>query len=332
MKLIIPMAGMGKRMRPHTLSVPKPLISIAGVPIVERLVEEIAGLVSEKLDEIGFIVGHFGQDVENRLLAIAQRFNSVGKIYYQEEALGTAHAIYCAEASLSGKIIVAFADTLFKAKMDIREELDSVIFVKKVDNPESFGVVQLNDNLISGFFEKPKQFVSDLAIIGIYYFKDGLNLRSELKYLLDNNIKGNNEYQLTDALENMKQKGLKFGVGEIEEWLDCGNKDATVYTNQRILHHLNGQVLVHPSVSLQNAIVIQPSFVGEGAVLQNCIVGPYASIGESCKIISSVVENSIIQDSTIIENAVLKNSMVGNFAGIKLNYLDLSVGDYNIIS
>jgi len=332
MKLIIPMAGMGKRLRPHTLSVPKPLIPIAGVPIVERLVEEIAGLVSEPLDEIGFIVGHFGEDVENKLLAIAQRFNSVGKIYYQEEALGTAHAIYCAEPTLDGKIIVAFADTLFKAKMDICEELDSVIFVKKVDNPEAFGVVKVNNNLITEFIEKPKQFVSDLAIIGIYYFKDGLNLKSELKYLLDNDIKGNGEYQLTDALENMKKKGMRFGIGEISEWLDCGNKDATVYTNQRILHHLSNKNLVHESVMLENSVVIAPSFIGEGAKVKNSIIGPYASVGKDCKIISSILENSIVQESTLIENAVIKNSMVGNYATLRLNSLDLSIGDYNTLS
>jgi glucose-1-phosphate thymidylyltransferase len=318
-------------MRPHTLSIPKPLIPIAGVPIVERLVEEISSLVSEPLDEIGFIVGHFGVEVENRLLAIAERFNSKGVIYYQEEALGTAHAIYCAEKSLDGKVIVAFADTLFKAKLEIDESLDSVIFVKKVDNPQAFGVVKMENNLISEFIEKPKEFVSDLAIIGIYYFKDGLNLKAELNYLLENKITGNGEYQLTDALENMKLKGLKFGAGEITEWLDCGNKDATVYTNERILFHLDKTKLIKSSARISNSNIIEPCFIGENVVIENAIIGPYVSVGKGTVIASCVIKNSIIQEHSKIENAVIENSMIGNYTEIQLKKFDLSLGDYIIL-
>jgi len=330
MKLIIPMAGMGKRMRPHTLTVPKPLLPIAGVSIVERLVEEIAGLVTEPLEEIGFIIGNFGKEVEERLIHVAKKFNSIGKIYYQEEALGTAHAIYCAQPSLNGKVVVAFADTLFKANFDFDENADSVIFVKQVDNPEAFGVVKMDGDRISDFVEKPKEFVSNLAIIGIYYFKSGENLASELKYLLDNKVIVNGEYQLTDALENMKSKGQLFKPGMVYEWLDCGNKDATVYTNQRILTYLPKDNLVSKKAKIKNSTILEPSFIDDDVVIENSIIGPFASIGKSTKIVSSVVKNSIIQENSLVENAVIDNSMLGNYVKLEFKALDLSIGDYSV--
>ena len=330
MKLIIPMAGMGKRMRPHTLTVPKPLLPIAGISIVERLVEEIASLVTEPLEEIGFIIGDFGKEVEERLIKVAEKFNSVGKIYYQEEALGTAHAIYCAEPSLKGKVVVAFADTLFKANFDFDENADSVIFVKQVDNPEAFGVVKMDGERISDFVEKPKEFVSNLAIIGIYYFKSGENLASELKYLLDNKVIVNGEYQLTDALENMKSKGKLFKPGMVYEWLDCGNKDATVYTNQRILTYLPKEKLVSEKAKIKNSTILEPSFIDDDVVIENSIIGPFASIGKLTKIVSSVVKNSIIQENSLVENAVIDNSMLGNYVKLEFKALDLSIGDYSV--
>ena len=220
------MAGRGSRLRPHTLTVPKPLIPIAGKPIVHRLVEDIAGVINQDIEEIAFIIHKdFGTQVEKELVAIAEKLGSKGSIYYQNEALGTAHAIMCAKESMSGPLVVAYADTLFRADFSLDTSADSVIWVKQVEDPSAFGVVQLNgQNQIVDFVEKPKDFISDLAIIGIYYFKSGETLRAELQYLLDNNVVKGGEYQLTDALENMKVKGLKFVPGKVDEWMDCGNK------------------------------------------------------------------------------------------------------------
>src|ERR1017187_8561909 len=235
MKIIVPMAGMGKRMRPHTLVTPKPLLPIAGKAIVQRLVEDIVDVCKEKVDEIAFIIGDFGKDVEARLIKIAEDLGAKGSIYYQEEALGTAHAIYCAKNSLKGKVVVAFADTLFRAEFNFDETCDAIVWVNKVEDPRAFGVIKLNDkNEITAFVEKPNPFISDLAIIGIYYFKDGENLKNEIKYLLDNKILDKGEYQLTVALENMMKKGKIILPGKVTEWMDCGNKDATVDTNKRI--------------------------------------------------------------------------------------------------
>ncbi|MEI6522373.1 MAG: sugar phosphate nucleotidyltransferase [Bacteroidota bacterium] len=333
MKLIIPMAGMGKRMRPHTLTVPKPLIHLAGKPIVQRLVEDIAAVVDEKIDEIAFVVGRFGGEVEENLLSIADSLGAKGKICYQDLPLGTAHAILCAEETLTGKVIVAFADTLFKADFKFDQENDGIIWVQKIQDPRAFGVVKVNaDNVITDFVEKPQEFVSDLAIIGIYFFKDGDNLKKELRYLIDNNIKEKGEFQLTNALENMKSKGIKFSPGQISEWLDCGNKDATVYTNQRILEFKSkSEKLVNESAVIENSVIVPPCYIGAGVKIINSVVGPYASVGVKTVIKNSIVSNSIIQAHSKISNSNLANSMVGNNAELEGRILDLSIGDFNSI-
>jgi glucose-1-phosphate thymidylyltransferase len=335
MKIIVPMAGRGSRLRPHTLTVPKPLIPIAGKPIVHRLVEDIAGVINQKIDEIAFIIHKdFGAQVEKDLVAIAEKLGSKGTIYYQNEALGTAHAIMCAKDSMSGPIVVAYADTLFRADFTLDTSADSVIWVKQVDDPSAFGVVQLNDqNQIVDFVEKPKEFVSDLAIIGIYYFKSGETLRAELQYLLDNNIVKGGEYQLTDGLENMKVKGLKFVPGKVDEWMDCGNKNVTVETNTRMLGflHQDGENLVHSSVQLENATIIPPCFIGEDVVLINATVGPNVSLGKACHVVDSTIQNSLVQNHSHIKNAQLDNAMMGSHARFNGKFTSISIGDYSVL-
>lgn len=333
MRIIIPMAGMGKRMRPHTLTVPKPLIPIAGKPIVQRLVEDIAKVCGTKVEEVAFIIGHFGSEVENKLKQIAKNVGAKASIYYQEEALGTAHAILCAKESLQGPVVVAFADTLFKADFTLDAQAECTIWVQKVDDPRPFGVVKLNDkNQITDFVEKPETFVSDLAIIGIYYIKDGAYLRDELQYLIDNNIKDKGEFQLTNALENMKNKGTIFVPGQVTEWLDCGNKNATVFTNQRYLEFIADQNLVDASAKIENSVIIKPVFIGADVKITNSVVGPHVSIGKGSVISNSVVRNSIIQEHAKVKDANIADSMLGNHAEYKGHPADLSVGDYNVIA
>lgn len=329
------MAGWGSRLRPHTLTVPKPLVKIAGKSIVQRLVENLSKSVNEPIDEIAFIIREdFGKEIENNLLDIASSLGTKGIICYQSEPMGTAHAIMCAKESLRGNIIVAFADTLFKTDFTLDTTADGVIWVSKIDDPSAFGVIKLNEqNIITDFVEKPKVFVSDLAIIGIYYFKDGLNLRNELQYLLDHDIKEKGEYQLTSALENMKQKGCKFTPGRVDEWLDCGNKNATVYTNSRILEHIKqDEKLIDHSASIENCIIIEPCFIGEGTKITNSIIGPYVSIEANTTISNCQISHSIIQSKTIIDKQIMTNSMIGSHVSISGKSHDLSVGDYNQLS
>jgi len=330
MNIIIPMAGRGSRLRPHTLTVPKPLIPVAGKPIVQRLVEDLSQMIDEPVENIGFIIkDDFGQEVEDHLKAIAEKAGAKGQIFYQDKPLGTAHAIMCAEPLLTNKTVVAFADTLFKANFAIDTEKDGVIYVQKVDNPSAFGVVQLDgDGFITDFVEKPTEFVSDLAIIGIYYVKNGTSLKDEMKYLIDNDIKEKGEYQLTNALEALRKKGLKFSTGEVEEWLDCGNKNATVYTNQRILEFKEEHKQKPENVTLENSVIIEPVYLGENVVLRNTIVGPHVSIGANSVVEDSVLKNTIIQSDAHVCCKVLNNTMIGNKTKIHGKAEQLSVGDF----
>ncbi len=333
MRIIIPMAGMGKRMRPHTLTIPKPLIPIAGKSIVQRLVEELKLVIDKPIEEIAYIIGDFGKDVEESLISIANTLGAKGTIYYQHEPLGTAHAVLCAEPSLSGDIVVAFADTLFKTRQISTNQSDAIIWVKAVENPSQFGVVKVNEeNIITEFIEKPKQPVSNLAIIGIYYFRSGEQLRSELRYLIDHDVKVNGEYQLTDALQNMKNKGLMIKATPIDEWFDCGNKEATLDTNKRILELSNPDELIMPGSKIINSIVIPPCFIGINAVVENSVIGPYVSVGKETIIKNCIVKESIIQRYSTVDNLLLERSIVGNHSEIIGKFKNLNVGDFNSLT
>ena len=335
MKIIVPMAGRGSRLRPHTLTIPKPLIPVAGKPIVHRLVEDIAAVLNQEIEEVAFVIHEsFGKKVEEDLIAIANKLGAKGTIYYQNEALGTGHAIMCAKDSLSGPAVIAYADTLIRADFDLDTTADSVIWVKQVDHPEAFGVINLNAaNEIVELVEKPKDFVSDLAVIGIYYFKDIALLREELQLVIDNNIIHGGEYQINDGIKQMMMKGMKFVPGKVDEWMDCGNKDVTVETNSRMLGflHNDGIDLVNENVKLENSIIIPPCYIGENVILINSTVGPNVSLGNNCHVQNSAIKNSLIQTHSHIKNAVLDNAMIGNHVNFDGNFKNISIGDYSVL-
>ena len=336
MNIIIPMAGIGKRMRPHTLTVPKPLLKVAGKPIVQRLVEDIAKVVNEPLQEIAFIIGpneqFFGKEVQAHLLDVAQKLGAKGSINVQHEALGTAHAIYQAKQALTGNVIVAFADTLFRADFKLDASVDGTIWVKEVEDPRAFGVVQLDDKgTIVDFVEKPENPATNLAIIGIYFFKDGQAVLREIEYLLENDIREKGEYQLTNVLDSLKNQGCKFVPGKVEEWWDCGNKNATVHTNQRVLANIKDETLIAPSLTNERSTIIEPCYIGENVKLIGSTVGPFVSIGDNSTIENSTLENSIIYSHTHIQNAAFKNSMIGNHVEYDGSSTEISISDYSTV-
>ncbi|AUC16714.1 nucleotidyltransferase [Tenacibaculum sp. SZ-18] len=334
MKIIVPMAGIGSRLRPHTLTTPKPLTVIAGKTIVQRLVEDISKVIDQKIEEIAFVIGPakkgFPSDTKDKLIKIAKGLGAKGSVYVQEEALGTAHAIYCAKDSLSGPCVVAYADTLFKADFTLDANADGAIWVKQVEDPSAFGVVKLEDGFITDFIEKPKHFVSDLAIIGIYYFKDGDKVKEEIQYLIDNDLKENNEYQLTNVLESLKKQGAKFIPGKVNAWMDCGKKDPTVDTNKQVLtfEEADGNNLVSKDAVLENSEIIQPCYIGKNVVLKNAKIGPYVSIGENSVVENATITNSLIQTNVQISNANFDNAMIGNYAKYNGEFTSISIGDY----
>jgi glucose-1-phosphate thymidylyltransferase len=335
MKIIVPMAGRGSRLRPHTLTIPKPLIPVAGKPIVHRLVEDIAGVLNQEIEEVAFIIHEsFGEKVEQDLIAIAEKLGARGTIYYQNEALGTGHAIMCAKDSRSGPAVIDYADTLIRADFELDPAADAVIWVKQVDQPEAFGVVKLNaNNEIIELVEKPKDFVSDLAVIGIYYFKEVGDLKKELQGVLDNNIQNGGEYQINDGIKAMMANGKIFKTGSVDEWMDCGNKDVTVETNTRMLGflHNDGEHLVDYNVTLENSTIIPPCYIGENVVLKNATVGPNVSLGKGTRVENSTIKNSLIQTNSHIKNADLNNAMIGNHVSYDGKFTSISIGDYSVL-
>ncbi len=327
------MAGRGTRLRPHTLTNAKPLIPVAGVSVAERLVREIAKVMKQPIDKISFIIKEdFGSEIEKKLLKIASDIGAKGQIDYQKEALGTADAVYAGKDLLEGPVVVAYADTLFKGSFDLDNTADGIIWVKKVEDPSQFGVVKLNENgEIISFVEKPEEYVSDLAIIGIYYFKNGEVLKKEIEYLFDNDVKIKGEYQLTTALENMKKKNHIFKPGQVSDWMDFGNPKVAVETNAKILAYdqKEGRKLIADDVELINSEIIEPCYIAEGVRIENSSIGPYVSIGKNTVIENSNITNSLIQNENLIQNADLKDSMIGSFVKYNGNFERLSLGDYS---
>jgi glucose-1-phosphate thymidylyltransferase len=332
MNIVIPMAGRGTRLRPHTLTVPKPLIHVAGKPMIQRLVEDLSKSYSGQIKEVSFITGDFGAETEKSLIEIAHSIGAKGKIYIQDKPLGVGHAINCASASLEGPTMVAFADTLFKANFEFNEQEDGIIWVQKVEDPKQYGVVELNaDGTIINLVEKPATFVSDLAIVGIYYFKEGEKLRSALDHIITNDIKVKGEYQLTSALELMKDQGVKFKTSQIEEWLDCGNQEAILVANQRMLHFNNNDLDLNEEIETENASIIQPCFIGTNVRLKNCVIGPYVSLGDGCVVENAIVRNSIIREGSQVRNVILADSMLGEKSIYTGSAKRLALGDYTQI-
>lgn len=330
------MAGRGSRLRPHTLTVPKPLIPVAGKPIVHRLVEDIAKVLNQPIEEVAFVIHEsFGKQVENDLVAIAAKLGAKGTIYYQNEPLGTGHAIMCAKDSLSGPAVIAYADTLIRADFDLDTNADSVIWVKQVDRPEAFGVINLNEaNEIVELVEKPQTFVSDLAVIGIYYFKDVGVLKNELQLVLDNNIIHGGEYQINDGIKQMMAKGMKFVPGQVDEWMDCGNKDVTVETNSRMLGfiHKDGEEnMISENVKIENSTIIPPCYIADDVILINATIGPNVSLGKATHVSNTTIKNSLVQTHAHIRNANLDNAMIGNHATFDGDFKSISIGDYSVL-
>jgi glucose-1-phosphate thymidylyltransferase len=335
MKIIVPMAGRGSRLRPHSLTVPKPLIPVAGQPIVHRLVKDIVKVLNQPIEEIAFILGDpawFGNDVVTSLTALAESLGAKASIYRQDEPLGTGHAIMCAKESLSGPAVIAYADTLIRASFNLDPEADAVIWTKKVANPQAYGVVKLNaKEQIEELVEKPETFVSNQAVIGIYYFKALEDLKAELQQVLDQNIIHGGEYQINDGIKGMMSKGNIFKTGTVDEWMDCGNKNVTLETNSKMLGFIKNdghETMIADSVVLENSKIIEPCMIAENVVLKNTTVGPNVSIGKDCVLVNVEIKDSLVQNNSQIKNAKLTEAMIGNHVKYDGEFTKISIGDY----
>ena len=327
------MAGRGSRLRPHTLNTPKPMLPVAGMPIVSRLVRDIVKLLDQPVTNIGFVLGDpvfFGDEVVDELQQLAKELGAKAHIFRQFKALGTGHAILCAESLLSGPTVIAYADTLIRADFTLDSNADATIWVKKVKNSEAYGVVETNDKgEIKGLVEKPQTQVSDLAVIGIYYFKQAADLKDELTAVMDEKLTRGREYQINDGILRMIQKGKRFTTAEVSEWMDCGNPAITVETNQRMLGILETEgELLEGTYTNNNSIVIPPCFIADGVEIHNSTIGPFVSIGPETRIENSTIENSMIQSSCVLRGVKLKDSMLGNHVKYNGDFSVVSIGDY----
>lgn len=328
MKLIVPMAGRGTRLRPHTHVTPKPLLPVVGRSMVERIVETFAGVLPRGLDEAVFVLGpDFGEEVRRRLAAICERHGLAPHFAVQDRALGTAHAVVQAAEHLEGECVIVFADTLFA--MDAAPDLDAdaVVWVKHVDDPRRFGVVVKDGGgRITDFVEKPVEPISNEAIIGIYYVRDGSTLRREIQYLLDHDVTGaGGEYQLTDALDRMLKAGQTFKTASVTEWLDCGTMPALKETSHIVLDRA-GEAGQHGTV--ENSTLIEPVFVGPEAVVRDAVVGPYVAIHGRATVTGSSVRNTILFEGATVENSALDDAVVGHHAHVRGFAGRLNVGDH----
>ena len=335
MKIIVPMAGRGSRLRPHTLSTPKPLIPVAGAPIVYQLVREIAQVVKAPITEIGFVLGDpafFGSEVEKSLTELALELGAEPYFFRQDKPLGTGHAVLCAKELLEGPAVVAYADTLIRANLNLDPTADAVIWVKQVKKPEAFGVVQLDhEHKINNLIEKPKSFISDLAVIGIYYFKEIERLKGSLEKFSNKKLEEGKEYQINDGILDMISQGAIIKPGEVTHWMDCGNPRATIETNAKILalKQEEGVELIHPSVKLENSKIIPPCFIADKVHIKNSTIGPGVSIGEGSYIENAHLKNTLIQNHCYITALNTEEAMIGRHVHYNGNPTFVSMGDYS---
>lgn len=324
MKALIPVAGAGTRLRPHTYTQPKPLIPVAGKPIIASIVDQ---LVDFGVEEFVFIIGYLGDKIRNY---IENRYPHLStEFVYQDERLGLGHAIWIARDTFEdcNEILIVLGDTIFDADLNgVLKAPYSCLGVKKVEDPREFGVVVLDDDgFIKQVIEKPRIPKSNMAIVGIYKINEVPSFIDALQYIIDNNIRTVDEFQLTDALMRMVETGSRFTVFPIENWFDCGKKDILLETNAMLLKRRITEPQEFPN--FENTIVIQPVSIGQHCQISNSIIGPNVSIGDHSILGYAIVRNSIIGNYASIEEAVLHRSIIGSDASIKGLSQSLNIGD-----
>ncbi len=326
MRLIIPMAGEGKRLRPHTFTVPKPLFPLLGKPVLQWLIEEVQGAMPEPIEEMVFIIRALPEGAKQFLELLAQRYGAKAVFCTQAEPLGTAHAIYQAKPHLHGPCIILFADTIFKASISIPPAADGALWVKVVEDPRSYGVVQLSpEGWIEKLVEKPEVPPSNLAIIGVYMLREAEKLVPAIEYLFEHRITSKGEYQLTDALQILCSQGLKLAALPVEEWLDCGSKALVLQAQARLLELGLGSIPKLPST----VQIVPPVYISPEAHISESVIGPYVGVEAGARIHRSVLSQALCRKDAYIENVVLHDAIIGEAAVCKGHPLRLDLGDYS---
>jgi glucose-1-phosphate thymidylyltransferase len=321
MNVIIPLAGFGKRLRPHTYSRPKPLLTVAGKAVLGHVLDQLRGL---DVDEMVFIVGYLGEQIEEYVSA---HYDFRARYIEQKELLGQAHAIRLARDYVRGEVLVLFVDTIFEADLSHLREVrsDGVIYCKEVDDPRRFGVVTLNDQaFITRFVEKPAEPQSNLAVIGLYYVKESASLFAAIDELIARDIQTKGEFFLADALQLMVDRGQRFNASTVEVWEDCGTAEAVLHTNRYLLEHGHAK---NAAERFAGSVIIPPVYIEDSALVTNSVIGPYVTVGAGAEVRGSIVRDSIIDAGAIIEDAMLEASLVGREAIVRDRFRRFNVGD-----
>lgn len=318
MRAIIPVAGFGTRLKPHTLTHPKVLLNVGGKPIIAHIIEK---LFDEGITEATFIVGYLGEKIEQ---FISETYPNLKADYVeQKELLGLGHAIYQASPTFNDdELIIILGDTVFDVNLNhISNSEFSALGVKEVEDPRRFGVAELNDGFVSKLIEKPENPTTNLALVGLYYIKNSGLLTRSIEELMQKDIKTKGEFQLTDALQLMIDHGEKMATFPVKGWYDCGKPETLLSTNQFILSK-NGDDL-----EIDSVVINQPVYISPSAKIKNSVIGPYVSIGDNCDVLDSVIKNSIINKNSKVQRMVLTDSIIGADAKVKGSLHKMNVGD-----
>jgi glucose-1-phosphate thymidylyltransferase len=324
MKVIIPLAGFGKRMRPHTWSKPKPPVNVAGKPVLGHILDKLADLDVD-VEELIFIVGWLGDQIEEYYAA--SDFPYPACYVEQRELLGQAHAIWLAREYLSGPVLIIFVDTIFDADLGGLEAsgLDGILYVKEVEDPRRFGVTVLGeDGLVTRLVEKPDDLDNRLAVIGVYYVRDAGWLLRAIGELMERDLQTKGEFYLADAYTLMIEQGARFGVREVSVWEDCGTPQDVLKTNRFLLEHDRDNGSDQAAV---DSVIIPPVYIAPSAQVEHSIIGPYVTIAEDSVVKQSIIRDSIIDEGAYIDDTMLDRSLIGKDAVVRGRYRVLNVGD-----
>jgi glucose-1-phosphate thymidylyltransferase len=325
-KVLIPMAGLGTRLRPHTWSKPKQLVSVAGKAMIDHVIDSFVTLPDLASIELINIVGYLGEQIEDYL---SDHYPDL-KTYYvvQEDPRGQSHAIHLAREYLNGPLLVVFADTLLETNLSFlaEEAAEAVIWVKPVPDPRRFGVVELDENgYVRRLIEKPQEMANNLAVVGFYYFKDSARLLAAIEEQMERQIQIKGEYFLADAINIMLENGLRMRVEKVDVWLDAGTPEALLETNRYLLEHgldNSKQARQRPGI-----VVVPPVFIHPTAQVHDSIIGPFVSLGAGCRVENSIIRDSILEDEAHAANLVLENSLVGRRALLTRRAATVNAGD-----
>lgn len=319
MKVVLPLAGLGTRLRPHTYSKPKPLVTVAGKTVLGHVLDSLEGL---PIDEVIFITGYLGDQIERFVRA---NYSFKSRFVEQTELRGQAHAISLASAFIDQPVLIIFVDTIVKADLPRLLEVtsDGVLFVKEVDDPRRFGVAVLENGLVTRLVEKPTTPVSNLAVVGVYYLRNWQLLLEAIRDVIARDIQTGGEYYLADALQVMIDRKARLEAWPVEVWEDCGTVEALVQTNRYLLQSGHARA----PIATENAVIIPPVHVDPTVKIRGSVIGPYVSVGAGATITDSIIRDSIIGDGAMISGAFLNESVVGSNAKITGSFHRLNIGD-----